>query len=187
MSAFYRHEGGWIDSVNGNYTITDPTGASYGNSVNFTQTSTIAKNVNWNQTAALRAALKWTPTESLTITPAVFYQEHHLNDGAGNVYDLATSHGGKYSRQGFVAYPAGTVYNVNNPVEQLTLNAEDVPQNAFGNDRFTLSSIGISWDLGRCSWCPTPRTSTAPPFSGTTTPRATWNSTYRNSSSPPTG
>jgi outer membrane receptor protein involved in Fe transport len=148
VSAFYRHEGGWIDSVNGNYTITDPTGASYGNSVNFTQTSTIAKNVNWTQTAALRAALKWTPTESLTITPAVFYQEHHLNDGAGNVYDLATSHGGKYSRQGFVAFPAGTVYNVNNPVEQLTLNAEDVPQNAFGNDRFTLSSIGISWDLG---------------------------------------
>ena len=63
VSAFVRHEGGWIDEVNGNYTITDPTGASYGNSVDFTQTSTIAKNVNWNQTAALRAALKWTPTD----------------------------------------------------------------------------------------------------------------------------
>ena len=150
VSAFYRHEGGWINEVNGNYKITDPTGASYGNSVDFTQTSTIAKNVNWTRTTALRGALKWTPTDSLTITPAIFYQEHHLNDGAGNVYDLATSNPGadRYSRQGYVAFPAGTVYNVNNPVEQLTLNAEDVPQNAFGNDKFTLSSIALSWDLG---------------------------------------
>ena len=150
VSAFYRHEGGWIDEVNGNYTITDPSGASYGKSVDFTQTSTIAKNVNWTRTTALRGALKWTPTDSLTISPAIFYQEHHLNDGAGNVYDLATSNPGadRYSRQGYVAFPAGTVYNVNNPVEQLTLNAEDVPQNAFGNDKFTLSSIALSWDLG---------------------------------------
>jgi len=152
VSAFFRREGGWINEVNGTYKITDPTGASYGNSVDFTQTSTIAKDVNWNRTSAFRAALKWTPSDSLTITPAVFYQEHHLNDGAGNVYDLATSNPGsnQYSRQGFVAFPAGTVYNVNNPGggQQLTLNAENVPQNAFGTDKFTLSSIALSWDLG---------------------------------------
>jgi iron complex outermembrane recepter protein len=150
VSAFFRREGGWINEVNGSYKITDPTGGSYGNSVDFTQMSTIAKDVNWNRTAALRAAFKWTPSDSLTITPAVFYQEHHLNDGAGNVYDLATSNPGadRYSRQGFVAFPAGTVYNVDNPVQQLTLNAENVPQNAFGTDKFTLSSVAISWDLG---------------------------------------
>jgi len=150
VSAFYRHEGGWIDEVNGNYTITDPTGAAYGNSVAFTHTSTIAKKVNWTRTGAVRGALKWTPTDSLTITPSIFYQEHHLNDGAGNVYDLATSNPseGRYSRQGYVTFPAGTVYNVNNPVQQLTLNAENVPQNAFGNDKFTLSSIALSWNLG---------------------------------------
>jgi outer membrane receptor protein involved in Fe transport len=152
VSAFFRREGGWINEVNGTYKLTDPTGASYGHSVDFTQTGTLAKDVNWNRTSALRAALKWTPSESLTVSPSVFYQEHHLNDGAGNVYDLATSNPGsdQYSRQGFVAFPAGTVYNVNNPGggQQLTLNAENVPQNAFGTDKFTLSSVAISWDLG---------------------------------------
>ena len=152
VSAFFRREGGWIDEVNGNYKITDPTGAAYGKSVDFTQTSTIAENVNWNRTTAFRAALKWTPNDALTISPAVFYQEHHLNDGAGNVYDLATSNPGsdRYSRQGYVAFPAGTAYNVFNPGggQQLTLNAENVPQNAFGTDKFTLSSIALSWDLG---------------------------------------
>jgi iron complex outermembrane receptor protein len=152
VSAFFRREGGWINEVNGTYKVTDPTGASYGHSVDFTQTGTIAEDVNWNRTTAFRAALKWTPNDSLTIAPAVFYQEHHLNDGAGNVYDLATSNPGsdQYSRQGFVAFPAGTVYNVYNPGggQQLTLNAENVPQNAFGTDKFTLSSIALSWDLG---------------------------------------
>ena len=152
VSAFFRREGGWINEVNGTYKITDPTGAAYGNSVDFTQTGTIAKDVNWNRTSAFRAALKWTPNDSLTISPAVFFQEHHLNDGAGNVYDLATSNpgAGQYSRQGYVAFPAGTAYNVFNPGggQQLTLNAENVPQNAFGTDKFTLSSLAISWDLG---------------------------------------
>jgi iron complex outermembrane receptor protein len=152
VSAFFRHEGGWINEVDGTYQITDPTGASYGQSVNFKQTSTIARDVNWNRTSALRAAFKWTPNDSLTISPAVFHQEHHLNDGAGNVYDLATSNPGsdRYSRQGFVAFPAGTVYNVFNPGggQQLTLNAENVPQNAFGTDKFTLSSIALLWDVG---------------------------------------
>ncbi len=150
VSAFYRREGGWIDDVNGTYKITDPTGASYGNSVDFTKTSTLASDVNWNRTVALRAALKYTPNDTLTITPSIFYQQHYINDGAGNYYDLATSNPGQdqYSRQGYIVGAPGTVYNVANAAQPLTLNAENVPNNAFGNDHFTLSAVAASWNLG---------------------------------------
>ena len=153
VSAFYRREGGWIDAVNGSYQILDPTGASYGNSVAFTKTQTIAQDINWNRTVALRAALKFTPTDSLAVAPSVFYQKHHLNDGAGNYYDLATSNEGArdYSRQYFINGAPGTVYNVNvggGQLQPLTLNAMNAPNNAFGDDEFTLSAIALTWDLG---------------------------------------
>jgi iron complex outermembrane recepter protein len=158
VSAYYRHEGGWIDLVDGSYQIVDPTGTAYGNSVDFTRTSTLAEDINWNRTVAVRGALKYTPTESLTITPAVFYNKRHLNDGAGNYFDLATSNSGSrdYSRQGYRVGAAGTVFNVSvtdaaGGVTQqpLTLNAMDAPNNAAGDDEFTLWSLGITWNLGR--------------------------------------
>jgi iron complex outermembrane receptor protein len=148
ISAFYRREGGWIDEVNGSYKILDPSGGSYGHSVAFTQTSTLVENANWNRTTALRAALKFTPNDSLTVTPSVFYQKHYTNDGAGNYYDLATSLNGDYSRQGYIVGPPGQRFTVNNPPESVTLNAMDVPNNAFGDDKFTLSAVAIAWDLG---------------------------------------
>jgi outer membrane receptor protein involved in Fe transport len=150
ISAFYRHEGGWIDGVDGSYQIVDPTGALYGNSVKFTRTQTIAEDINWNRTTALRASLKWAATDNLTVTPSVFYQKRHLNDGAGALYDLATSNLGNrdYSRQYYLIYPAGTSYNVGTAGQTLTLNAMNAPNNAFGDDQFTLSSIAVSWDLG---------------------------------------
>ena len=156
ISAYYRREGGWIDLVDGSYQIVDPTGASYGNSVNFSRTSTLAEDINWSRTEAVRAVLKYTPTDSLTITPAIFYNKRHLNDGAGDYYDLSTSDSGSrnYSRQGYRIGAAGTVFNVSvtDPsgsvsVQPLSLNAMDAPNNAFGDDEFTLSSLGIAWDL----------------------------------------
>jgi iron complex outermembrane recepter protein len=158
ISAYYRHEGGYIDLVDGTYQIVDPTGAAYGNSVDFTRTSTLAKDVNWNRTEAFRGALKYTPTDTLTITPAIFYNKRHVNDGAGDYYDLATSNEGArdYSRQGYTIGAPGTVFpvqvtdssgNVTN--QQLTLNAMNAPNNAFGDDEFTLSSLNIVWDVGK--------------------------------------
>ncbi len=157
VSGYYRREGGWIDLVNGSYQIVDPTGAAYGNSVDFTRTSTLAQDVNWNRTESVRLALKYTPTDTLTLTPAVFYNKRHINDGAGNYYDLSTSNTGShdYSRQGYVLGAPGTVYDVtaadaNGVVttQPLTLNAMSAPNNASGDDRFTLTSLGINWDLG---------------------------------------
>ena len=155
ISGYYRRDGGWIDLVNGTYHIVDPTGAAYGNSVDFTRTSTLGQDVNWNRTESVRLALKWTPTDTLTLTPAVFYNKRHLNDGAGNYFDLATSSSHNYSRQGYVLGAQGSVYNViaadaagvPQP-QQLTLNAMSAPNNASGDDHFTLGSLGIKWDLG---------------------------------------
>ena len=150
VSAYYRHEGGWIDTVNGSYQILDPTGAAYGNSVKFTREQTLASDVNWNRTMALHAALRWQPNDSLTITPSVFYQNRHLNDGAGAYYDLGTSNlaDRDYSRQGYLIYPAGTTYPVGHAGQTLTLNGMDAPNNAYGDDKFTLSAIALTWDFG---------------------------------------
>ena len=157
VSGYYRREGGWIDLVDGRYQIVDPTGAAYGNSVDFARTSTLAEDVNWNRTESVRLALKYTPTDTLTLTPAVFYNKRHINDGAGNYYDLATSDSSahNYSRQGYVLGAPGTVYPVtavdaSGAVvnESLSLNAMSAPNNASGDDKFTLSSLGLNWDLG---------------------------------------
>ena len=157
ISGYYRREGGWIDLVNGTYKIVDPTGAAYGNSVDFTRTSTLGQDVNWNSTESFRLALKYTPTDTLTLTPAVYYNKRHVNDGAGNYFDLATSDssGNNYSRQGYVQGAPGTVYNVSAvnaagvvATQPLTLNAMSAPNNASGDDQFTLSSLNITWDIG---------------------------------------
>ena len=141
VSAFYRVEGGYIDGVSGTYSIVDPTGSLYGNSVDFTRTETIQKDINWNRTIAVRGALKWAPVDGLAISPSVFYQKHHINDGAGNSYDLSTSNtsGDDYSRQAYV---------VGNPATNPRLNSINVPNNAFGDDRFTLWALNVSWDIG---------------------------------------
>ena len=153
VSAYYRHEGGYIDAVGGTYQILDPTGESYGNSVKFTRTNTFEKDVNWNSTIALRAALKFAPTDAITISPSVFFQKHHTNDGAGAgaEFDLATSNVGArdYSRQYYYQGTPGSVFTApNDPTTTTTLNPMNVPNNAFGDDKFTLSAVTISWDLG---------------------------------------
>ncbi len=152
-SAYYRREGGYIDAVGGTYQILDPTGAAYGDSVAFTRTNTFAKDVNWNDTLAFRAALKYAATDSLTITPSVFYQKHHVNDGAGagSQFDLATSNTGSrdYSRQYYYQGTPGTVFTApNDPTTTTTLNPMVAPNNQFGDDEFTLYALALTWDLG---------------------------------------
>jgi outer membrane receptor protein involved in Fe transport len=153
VSAYYRREGGYIDAVGGTYDITDPTGVAYGDSVQFTRTNTFHKDVNWNRTLAFRGALKFAVNDALTITPSVFYQKHHVNDGAGlgAEFDLAASdlHSRNYARQYYFQGTPGTTFVApNDPATTTTLNAIDAPDNAFGNDKFTLSAVAINWDLG---------------------------------------
>ncbi len=141
VSAYYRHEGGYIDAVNGTNQILDQTGASYGQSVAFTRTQTYEKDINWNRTVALRASLKFVVNDALTITPSVFYQKIHKNDGAGDYFDVSASDLGSrdYARRRYVQ---------GDPAQDPRLNAMTAPTNAYGDDQFTLSAIALSWNIG---------------------------------------
>jgi outer membrane receptor protein involved in Fe transport len=62
FSAWFRHDGGWIDRV-------DPT-----------TLDVVDKNANYSGTAAFRLAGLWKPNDVLSITPSIIYQDQHRND-----------------------------------------------------------------------------------------------------------
>lgn len=142
VSAFFRRNGGFIDQVTGNYTILDPTGSAYGKSVAFDRTAFGEKDVNWDDTAAFRAAIKFAPSDALTIAPSFFYQKQHNNDGQGSGYWLSTSNVGNrdYSRP---------YYTTGDPATDPALTPLIAPKNQQGDDQFTLSAVGINWNLGK--------------------------------------
>ena len=148
-SAYFRHDGGFVDAVGGTYEIVDPTGASYGDSVNFTKTTTYEEDINWAETKAARLALKFAATDNLTITPSIFYQNVRNNDGSPS-YDLSMSNQGNadYSRPHYVQGAAGTLFTFANTPHTTVLNEMTAPENARGEDEFTLTSLAIDWDLG---------------------------------------
>jgi outer membrane receptor protein involved in Fe transport len=78
VSAWYRHDGGYIDHV-------DPYSGK-----------TIDKNDNYTNTFAGRAAFGWQVTPDLLVTPSVFYQNRRVNND--DEYWVALSHpsSGKY-------------------------------------------------------------------------------------------
>jgi hypothetical protein len=71
--------------------VVDPTGAAYGNLVDFTPTQTVSEDANWKSTVAVRAALKYAPTDNLTFAPSIFYQKQHVNDSPDASYWLSQS------------------------------------------------------------------------------------------------
>lgn len=78
ISAWYRHDGGWIDHV-------DPYSGK-----------TIENNSNYTNAFVGRAAFAWQPAPDITITPSVFYQNRRVNND--DEYWVALSHpdSGKY-------------------------------------------------------------------------------------------
>jgi outer membrane receptor protein involved in Fe transport len=62
VSAWFRHDGGWIDRV-------DPT-----------TLDVVDKNANSAGTAALRLAALWKPNDTLSISPSIVYQNQQRND-----------------------------------------------------------------------------------------------------------
>jgi outer membrane receptor protein involved in Fe transport len=62
FSAWFRHDGGWIDRI-------DPT-----------TLDVVDKNANYSGTAAFRLAGLWKPNDVLSITPSIVYQDQHRND-----------------------------------------------------------------------------------------------------------
>jgi iron complex outermembrane receptor protein len=141
VSAFLRRDGGYINQVNGTYRIVDPTGAAYGNSVDFTPTQTVSEDANWKSTVAVRAALKYAPTDNLTFTPSFFYQKQHVNDSPDASYWLSQSdlNTRSYSRP---------YYFAGDPQTDPSVTALSGPNNQPGDDQFILSAFGINWNLG---------------------------------------
>jgi iron complex outermembrane recepter protein len=62
FSAWFRHDGGWIDRV-------DPT-----------TLDVVDKNANYAGTSALRLAGLWKPNDALSIEPSIVYQNQQRND-----------------------------------------------------------------------------------------------------------
>src|ERR1700737_1726303 len=61
-SAWFRHDGGWIDRI-------DPT-----------TLQTVDKNANHDSTTVLRVAVLWKPNDAVSVTPSVLYQNRQRND-----------------------------------------------------------------------------------------------------------
>ncbi len=93
VSAFYRREGGWIDSVPATFNVVDPVGASYADSLVFTPTGKGDKNHNYVESKSFRAALKMAPTENFTISPSIFYQETERGGQSNNFWTSASDPG----------------------------------------------------------------------------------------------
>jgi hypothetical protein len=77
VSYWARHDGGYVDRVDLNPEIANPT---------------VFKNANWQDAQVARLALKWTPTDRLSITPSVFYQDRWIND-IGTWWESASNPG----------------------------------------------------------------------------------------------
>ncbi len=62
VTAWYRHDGGWIDRI-------DPV-----------TLDTAQKNANYDQTMLVRIAAVWAPSDQWKITPSFYYQDRYEND-----------------------------------------------------------------------------------------------------------
>ena len=103
-SAFYNDAGGFIER--------QP----------FTGSAVTEKALNYNHTTVLRAVLKWAVTDTLTITPAVSYQDVRRNDSY--YWESLSNPDSSDFRTGFTQ-----------------------PQPA--HDKFTLPSLKVDWQLGQ--------------------------------------
>jgi len=79
VSAWHRHDGGFVDRVD------NATGA------------TVDNNANWGRTTVLRGALGFKPVEALTITPSVLYQKR-MNNASDSYFEAISNPGGHVFR-----------------------------------------------------------------------------------------
>ena len=143
VSGYYRRNGGWIDDVDGTYTIVDPTAASYGDSITFNTTSTIEKNVNSDTTLLLRGALRIDLSDTLSLSPSITYQKLRNNGGA-SMFWLAASDPDEAQ---FARYR----YQAGDPATDPSLTALTGTDGQPGSDRFLLPALRVDWDLGFAS------------------------------------
>jgi iron complex outermembrane receptor protein len=123
-SAWYRHDGGWVDRV---------PQLTQGN-VNRSKTD---ENINSQNSKAFKLAVGWQPIETLTITPSFYYQDINVHDSPvfyGKVRTNANS--ATTAIFGQLSDPSKQDYNT--PLQ--------IPGRV--HDRFKLPSLLIELELG---------------------------------------
>jgi len=138
VSASFKHDGGWIDRVQGQAFVVDPTARSGPASYGFTQTGVYGKNSNWRDTAGLRAALAWKPTEDLTVTFSANYSYTYVHDNIGSVWaNLTNADAGVFQTPVFIAGPADALHV-----------AETAPNLNKGHNNMFVPYVNVDWVNG---------------------------------------
>ncbi len=137
VSAFYRHDGGYIDRLPESFTQNDATGAGYAAANTAVQTGPGQMNANSQNTVAARGALKWQLAENLSIMPSFYYQKQTQGD-VENAFWLSGSDPGsnRFVTPQFTAAPGSGLI---------------LPQSQRGELKLSVGSIAAQWDLSRVS------------------------------------
>ena len=134
FSAYYRHDGGWIDRITGsNFTIVKPDGSLYGPSATLSIAATPYRNSNYSDAEAFRLALRLAPMEGVSIQPAFMYQKQRVHDDLSTFW-LASSDP-RHSR--FAAPLFQQIPGYLNPTGAPNLNS--------GDNELYLPSIEAEW------------------------------------------
>ncbi|AYO77024.1 TonB-dependent receptor [Sphingobium yanoikuyae] len=136
-SAYFRHDGGFIDKVVGTPVVQNSTGALGADSLTFTNRSLYKSDVNSSDTFAARLAMTIKPTETITITPSVNYQSFYTPDAVPTAWASLSN----FDTADYVA-PRW------NPTVDATHLALDVPDGEPQKDKFWLPSLKIEAELG---------------------------------------
>jgi outer membrane receptor protein involved in Fe transport len=136
-SAYFRHEGGFVDKVVGTPVVNNTTGALGARSISFRNTSLYKADVNSSDTFAARLALTFKPSETITITPSINYQSFYTPDAAPNVWAALSN----FETADYVT-PRW------NPTVDATHLALNVPTGEPQKDKFLMPSLKIEAELG---------------------------------------
>lgn len=140
---YFRHEGGYVDAVDGVATpaVTPSPIYPYSNLVDFTQTEVVRKDTNSSDALTARLAVELRPTEWLTLSPSISYQKLETNDGGGTFWIPSSDLDGRdFSR---------VVYRQGNPSNNPLLTQTEMPDKEEATDEFYLYALNTSIDLGR--------------------------------------
>jgi len=140
VSGYYRRNGGWMDDIDGTFTVLDPTAASYEKAISVNKTGTAIKNANWDTAFLLHGALVIAPTSKLKLTASVTYQNLHNNDASNSFWLAASDASNSHYQRLF--------FRAGNPATNPALTALTGPDNAPGGDRFVLPALRAEWDMG---------------------------------------
>lgn len=133
-SAYYRHDGGYIDRVTApSIDIIDPTGSLYGPSAKLNITGTAYPHTNYENSQTYRLALKIAPTDTVSITPSYLYQEQRQHD----VVDAFWLSGSNPNADRFAAPLFSQISGF--------LNATGAPDFNAGKSQLSLPSVEFKW------------------------------------------